>query len=69
MIAITGCAKRNADRELKRVLDLLDGHIEAHRQSIDVATLPEVTARFSAGKRSLEALRDELVRKAHRERG
>lgn len=67
MIALSGCAKRNADRELARVIDLLVSHIRAHQQSIDGATLPEVIARFAAGKRSLEALRAELDRLAHRE--
>jgi hypothetical protein len=66
MIALSDCAKRNADRELARVLDLLGSHIRAHQQSIDVAALPEVITRFAAGKRSLEALRDELERLAHR---
>lgn len=65
---MSGCARRNADRELRRVLDLLDGHIRAHQQSIDGATLPEVIARFAAGKRSLEVLRAALERLEHRER-
>lgn len=62
------CARRKVEAELAAALDLLDEHIRAHQQGIDGAALPEVIARFSAGKRSLEALRDELARKAHRER-
>ncbi len=65
---MTGCAKRNADRELARVLDLLDEHIRAHQQSLDGAITEDLHARIRTARASLESLRDELVRKAHRER-
>lgn len=65
---MTGCARRNADRELARVIELLNKHILAHEQFIRMAKLPEVVERYVSAKRSLEALRSDLVLKAHRER-
>lgn len=68
MIAMSGCAKRNADRELARVLELATEHIRIHQQCIDTAETEAVKGRFSAGKRSLESFRDALGRLAHRRR-
>ncbi len=65
---MSGCAKRNADRELALVLDLLDEHIRAHQQSADDALDEHIRSRLRAARASLELLRDDLERKAHRER-
>lgn len=45
MITLSGCAKRNADRELARVVGLLDGYIRAHAQTVDGASTAEMAER------------------------
>lgn len=56
MIVLTGCAKRNADRELARVLALIERHVHAAG-----------SAGLSCAVAALHELRVDLEQRKHRE--
>lgn len=67
MIALSGCARRNADRELARVLAFLDRQVVIARAAKVMADATDTDADFEEWlARRIEAIRDELERLAHR---
>ena len=60
MIALSGCAKRNADRELARVLAFIDKRVSSIRAADAAAKVAEFHSR------ELEDIRADLERLEHR---
>ncbi len=64
MIALSGCAKRNADRELARVVAFIDARLAQSQALPADGPIEEVVA--SAVNLTLAAVRDSLAAHAHR---
>lgn len=65
MIALSGCAKRNADRELARVVAFIDARLAAAAKN--PPRHPVEVVAWTAIDETLKALRESLAALRHRE--
>jgi hypothetical protein len=66
MIALSGCAKRNADRELARVLALIDRHVERFESASRKVPRPADFDELCRVLGTLTAIKIELEAHIHR---